>query len=434
MKFTSLLARTATTVALALLILSVISFSAIAYFIVLPIARQSADDLSDLMFLSAQTWQDAGVDEYPGLRQMLLQNHDLIVAEQAPDLPKAPFSRPYFSFLKEALGRRAGFEIEILEGPEEKRLWVDIPVRDGIVRLGFNRQRMATRPPTVLLLVIIGGVMLTLLTSFIVVHRVIGPLDRLSAAVRKVGQGRWPPPLEEDGPEELATLAQAFNRMSSEVQALLENRTVMVAGISHDLRTPLTRLGLAVEMLGEDSDPQLVAGLRRDLAIMENMIRQFMELAQGLADKNEQEVDLCELLKAQGADLERQGYTVQLEGEGPCLYRGNPFALERVLGNLLDNAARHSDHQLIEISLQKNSGSMSIRICDRGPGIPDAEREAVFRPFYRVETARSGQSGGSGLGLAIVDQLANKNGWKITLAAREGGGTKAIIELPFTDR
>jgi len=427
----SLLVRTATTVALALLLLVFISLGAAAWFVAMPIAKQSTDDLSALMFLSAQTWRDAAEAEYPGLRQRFLQDYELIVAKQAPDLPVVPFSRPYFSFLEDSLSKRAGEKVEIRQGPNEKWLWVDIPVHDGFVRMGFDYRRMETRPPTVLLLVIIGGGLLTLLTSIAVVHRIIGPLDRLSFAVREVGQGNWPEPLAEDGPKELAALARAFNRMSSEVQALLENRTVMVAGISHDLRTPLTRLGLAVEMLDEESDSSLLADIRRDLAAMEEMIRQFMELAQGLGGEAVEEVDLWELLKALAADLQRQGYQVQLAGDGPCLYKGNPFALERILSNLIDNAARYAGNQQIDMDLQRYDHSICIRICDRGPGIPTAQKEAVFRPFYRVETARSVETGGSGLGLAIVSQLATRYGWNIDLLPREGGGTEALFELPL---
>jgi two-component system osmolarity sensor histidine kinase EnvZ len=220
--------------------------------------------------------------------------------------------------------------------------------------------------------------------------------------------------------------------MSSELQALQENRTVMVAGISHDLRTPLTRLGLAVEMLGEGSDPQLVADIRRDLAAMETLIRQFMQLAQGLDDEHLEEMDLWALLKTHVADLQRQGFEVQLSGDDHCLYLGNPLALNRILNNLLDNAAHYGGNKPIEVDLRSDQHRVSIRIHDRGPGIPEKEIEAAFRPFYRLETARSENTGGSGLGLAIASQLADKNGWTVTLEPRDGGGTVAKLELPTT--
>jgi len=426
----SLLVRTAATIAIALSLFVFISLGAAAYFVAIPIAKRSADDLAALMFFSAQSWQESSTDHRARLRLKLLQEHDLIIAEQLPALLEQQFSQPYFFFLRDALSRRAGEEMVILKGLAGNRLWVDIPVEDGFVRLGFDPDRMTARPPTVLVLVIVGGILLTLLTSFIVVRRIIRPLDRLYSAVGEVGKGHKPQPLAEDGPAELAILAQAFNRMSSEVQTLLENRTVMVAGISHDLRTPLTRLGLAVEMLSDDSDPQLIADIRRDLNDMENLIRQFMELAQGLGDERDEKLDLWEILKAQTENIERQGNEVNLTGTGPVYFRGNPLALKRILINLLENAAYYGDGHPVEVELQSHDKSICIRICDRGPGIPETQREAVFRPFYRLDTARSVRTGGSGLGLAIASQLANKNGWAIELVPRDGGGTEAILELP----
>ena len=428
----SLLVRTAGTIALALLLFVFISLGTAAYYVAIPIATRSADDLAALIVLTAETCQETPANNLARLREQLFQDHGLIVADKLPELPEQHFTLPYFLYLRDALARRTGQDILILKDPDGKRLWVDIPAESGIVRLGFNRDRMTARPPAVLLLVIGVGILLTLLTSFIVVRRITTPLEQLYSAVREVGQGHWPSPLVEEGPEELATLARAFNSMSSEVQALLENRTVLVAGISHDLRTPLTRLGLAVEMLSEDSDPQLVADIRRDLADMEKLIRKFMELAQGLDDEHQEELDLWQMLKAQAANLERQGNDVRLTGDGPCNFRGNRLALRRILTNLLDNAAHYGDGKPIDVDLQCGDESICIRISDHGPGIPEAQRKAVFRPFYRMEAARSMRAAGSGLGLAIASQLANKNGWTIELMPRDGGGTVAGFDIPTT--
>ena len=407
----------------------VISLGAAAYFVAMPIGERSADDLAALMILAAKTWHEATPQEYAGLRQQLLQDHGLVVAAKSPELPILKIDYPYFLFLREALTRRSGQEINILRNPGGQRLWVDIPVATEIVRLGIERERISASPPLVLILVLSGGALLALLTSFALVRRVVGPLERLSAAVHEVGQGGSPPPLAEDGPEELATLARAFNRMSLEVHELLENRTVMVAGISHDLRTPLTRLGLAVEMLGDNAEPTLVAGIRRDLAAMENLIRQFMELAQGLTDERKEDLDLWQILCAQAEDLQREGHDVRLGSGATCHYQGDPIALGRILANFLDNAAHYGDGKPIDVELQCTNDRACIQVSDRGPGIPAEQREAVFRPFHRLDTAREERTGGSGLGLAIARQLANKNDWKIELSPRPGGGTVASLEL-----
>ena len=407
----------------------IITLSAAVYFVALPIGKRSADDLAALMILAANTWNEAAPEDHGHLREQFLKDHELVVAARTPSLPVLKIDYPYFLLLRAALARRTGGPIDILRNPGGKRVWIDIPVDGGTVRLGMDRDRIAASPPLVLLLVIAGGALLVLFTSLIVVRRVVGPLARLSSAVTEVGHGGNPPPLAEEGPEELASLARTFNRMSMEVHELLENRTVMVAGISHDLRTPLTRLGLAIEMLDKDEDPKLVAGIRRDLAAMENLIKQFMELAQGLTEIRKEESDLWQVLSAQVEDLRRAGHDVNLDPASECRFVGDPVALGRILSNLLDNAAQHGDGNAIDVKLQCDPDSTSVRISDRGPGIPETELDAVFRPFHRLDAAREDRTGGSGLGLAIARQLATKNGWTIELEARPGGGTVAILRL-----
>ncbi|RLA28539.1 MAG: two-component sensor histidine kinase [Gammaproteobacteria bacterium] len=425
----SLLFRTAVTITLALLAFMIITLGAAIYFVAMPIGKRSADDLAALMILAANTWHEAAPETRADLHRQLLQDHGLSVAAQTPSLPELNIDYPYFLFLRDALARRTGTDITMLRNPGGSKVWVDIAIQGEIVRLGIERTRISASPPIVLLLVISGGALLALFASLTVVRRVVGPLGRLSQAAREVGRGENPQPLSEDGPEELATLARAFNRMSLEVQELLENRTVMVAGISHDLRTPLTRLGLAVEMLNDSEDPDLVAGVRRDLAAMEKLIKQFMELAQGLTNACKDELDLRQILAGQAEDLKRQGHEVRLADGDTCRYLGDPVALERILANLLDNAAHYGGGKEIEVELQCDDQHPCILISDRGPGIPDEHREAVFRPFHRLDSARENRTGGSGLGLAIARQLADRNGWKIELKPRVGGGTVAVLAL-----
>jgi two-component system osmolarity sensor histidine kinase EnvZ len=219
--------------------------------------------------------------------------------------------------------------------------------------------------------------------------------------------------------------------MSANIRELSENRTIMVAGISHDLRTPLTRLGLAVEMLGEDSNPRLVAGIRRDLAAMNRLISQFLQFTKGLEDESPVQLDLRQLIEAQAEDLRRSGTEVEFGGcSSPCSYKVEPVALGRLLANLLENAAHYGAGKPINVNLQCDEQAVSIEICDRGPGIPADQVEAVFQPFHRLEAARSTRTGGSGLGLAIARQLADKHDWSIQLLPREGGGTVARVGLP----
>lgn len=431
----TLLGRSAFTVALSLLAFMIISLGTAVYFIAIPMAKRSADDFAAVIVSAAHTLENLPQDLQTEFRQQLLQDHGLIATTQVRALSEKQFDVPYYIFLQDSLARRAGQELSIVESTKGPLIWVDVPVDGNIVRMGFDRKRLGTNPPIVLLVAIGGGALLTLLVSFLEVRRVARPLAQLSAAVDAVGRGGKPPALAEDGPEEIATLARAFNRMSSDIQELAENRTVIVAGISHDLRTPLTRLGLAVEMLDEKSEPQLVAGIRRDLAAMNDLIGQFLDFSKGLSNERPVQLDLWQVIEAQATDLRRDGVEVNLSGcEAPCPYIADPVALQRLLANLLENAAHYGAGEPIDVDLQCDEHAVSIQICDRGPGIPADQTEAVFRPFHRLETARSNRTGGSGLGLAIARQLAIKHGWTIELLPREGGGTVAKVGLPVADR
>ncbi len=430
----SLFGRTVMTIALTLLVFMTISMSAAVYFIAIPMAERSADDFAAVIVSAAHTMQSLPHEMHAEFQHQLLLDHGLIVTEETPVLARKKFDVPYYLFFQDSLTRRAGQELAISESEKGPLIWVDIPTDRKTIRMGFDRRRLGTNPPIVLLLAIGGGALLTLLASLMEVRRVVRPLANMSVAVQEVGRGNNPAAVSEDGPEEIAALARAFNRMSSDIQALSENRTVIVAGISHDLRTPLTRLGLAVEMLNEESQPELVAGIRRDLAAMKSLIGQFVQFSIGLEHSDPVELELESILEAQAADLRRDGRDVRVSGCGPCPYHADPVALERLLANLMENAAHHSGDEPIDVQVRCDERVVSIEICDRGPGIPADQLEAVFRPFHRLETARSNRTGGSGLGLAIARQLANKHGWTIELLPREGGGTMAKVVLPAMHR
>jgi len=410
----------------------VVSLGAAVYFIAIPMAERSADDFAAVIISAAHTLETLPEELHSEFQAQLLVDHGLIVAEQKPALSEKNFDVPYYVFFQQSLARRAGRELSIIESVDGPLIWVDVPAHGKIFRIGFDRKRLGTNPPVVLIMAIGGGVFLTWLVSLLEVRRVRRPLARLVAAVKEVGRGKTPPVIPEDGAEEIASLARAFNRMSVDMQELAENRTVIIAGISHDLRTPLTRLELAIEMLGEDSDPELVTGIRRDLAAMNSLIGQFLAFSNGLDDEHPASLDLRELFEEQAADLRRDGAEVHISGcASPCVYIAHPLALQRLLANLLENAAHYGDGAPIDVDLLCEDHAITVRINDRGPGIPTDQAEAVFRPFHRLETARSERTGGSGLGLAIARQLAIKHGWTVELLPRDGGGTVASVELPI---
>ena len=431
----TLFGRTAMTVAITMLISMFISVSAAVYFIMIPMTKRSADDFAAIIISAAHSLESLPEEMHPELKQQLLEDHGLIVSTSTHALTETSFNLPYSLFFRESLARRAGEELPIVESEIGPLIWVDVTAHGKIYRLGFDRQRLGTNPPVALLFAIGGGVLLTYLASLLEVRRVARPLNRLSRAVQELGRGKDPAPLAEEGPKEIAVLAQAFNRLTDDLREMAENRTVMIAGISHDLRTPLTRLGIAVEMLDESSNPRLVAGIRRDLDAMNDLIGQFLQFSKGLDDGVPVQVDLWQVIASLADDLKREGTELVLHRNDPaCVYFADHVALQRVLENLLKNAIQYGAGAPVEVTLSCNRQAVSIEIMDRGPGIPPESVERAFAPFHRLQTARGNGVGGSGLGLAISRQLAVKHGWEIELVPREGGGTVARLGLPTAYR
>jgi two-component system osmolarity sensor histidine kinase EnvZ len=341
----------------------------------------------------------------------------------------------YSPFFHDAIERRVGQELQIIEAADGPLIWVDVPAHGKIFRLGFDRTRLGINPPVALIVVLVVGTLLTFVASLLLVRKVTKPLGRLAEAANTLARGQNPPPIPERGPDELASLERVFNRLSADLHTMSENRTVMIAGISHDLRTPLTRLAIAVEMLDEDTHPQIIAGIRRDLEAMNVLIRQFLQFTQGPREECPVQVDLWQVIEAIATDLRRGGGDLRLHrNDPPCVYFADPVALERVLANLMKNAVQHGEDEPVDVSLFCSDKAVSIEICDRGPGIPADKVEAIFRPFHRLESARSASTGGSGLGLAIVKQIVTNQGWTITVEPRDGGGTIMRVGLPATSR
>jgi two-component system osmolarity sensor histidine kinase EnvZ len=426
----TLFRSTAVTVAAALIVLQLVMLAAIAYYIMLPMARRSADDLAALIVLSAQTWVELPPQTRPDFELELAAKHNLWLLETAAELPGHDRFLPYLSLLERALEKRMGEPVGVKITEWEKTwFWAEIRTGGTLIRVGFPADRLGVQPPLALLLVLAATVVLTLVTAIILARRVARPLERLSVAAGQVGQGSLPDTLPETGPEELANLARAFNRMALQVRELLANRTTLLAGISHDLRTPLARMRLAVEMLPDDADPKLLARLHNDLGEMNRLIGEFIDFSRGLEKETPQPVDLGGLLREFAHDVAAGGTQIECRAPDTCIRALGVTALRRILSNLLGNALRYGAGQPVVLELSCGEKNAVVSVLDRGPGIPPDEVENVFRPFYRLESSRSAATGGSGLGLAIARQLADANGWKIELLPREGGGTEARLRL-----
>jgi two-component system osmolarity sensor histidine kinase EnvZ len=265
---------------------------------------------------------------------------------------------------------------------------------------------------------------LALAGAWLIASTLSRPLGAIAAAAGEVGRGRAPAPLAESGPLEMRTVSRAFNRMAGDLAAMERERATVLAGISHDLRTPLSRLRLALEMSG--ADQASAEGMGADMEEIDKVIAQFLAFAKG-EDEPLIENDLNALLIDITEGYRKREQPVSLSGVKVAAFRFAPLAIRRAVSNLVDNALRYAPGQ-VEVAARGGPGRVVIEVMDRGPGVPAGEAERLKRPFTRLDEARSGP-GGAGLGLAIVDRIARAHGGKLELAPREGGGLAARLSL-----
>jgi two-component system, OmpR family, osmolarity sensor histidine kinase EnvZ len=421
----TLFGRTAAALLAAFLVFEAIAFGVVWFLVIQPLAARSADDLAAKILLSAQTWVELPPQTRADYEMELAFRHDLALAEVKTRLPQAADANYFGDLIAAALTQRSKQEIALKRGVDPNWDWLEIQVADKLLRVGFDRQRYALEAPLAAVGVFLLGALLTVLTALFMVRQASRRMNSLARKAGEVGQGRAPELLPETGARELRELTAAFNRMAEEVQALLENRTVLLAGVSHDLRTPITRLRLALSLL-DDANPVLVKRMEHDLDEMNRLISDMLVFARSLKLEALQDCDLTRVLDDLAAQAMLLGTVEWLAGP-PCIVRVGEAALRRIVSNLLENARRYGDGKAVKLELECGQEVSRIAVLDRGPGIPVEHREAVFRPFTRLETSRSREAGGSGLGLAIARQLADAYGWRIELSDRAGGGLIATL-------
>jgi len=262
--------------------------------------------------------------------------------------------------------------------------------------------------------------------SLVAVRWVTGPLSSLATAAEKLGQDIHRPPLPETGPLEARRAARAFNTMQQRLQRFIADRTRILTAMSHDLKTPITRLRLRTELLDDDA---LRAKFAKDLADMESMVTQTLDfMRDASAAEPLQRVDFMALLESLQSDYQDTGSTVGIEGRIAQPFNGRPLALRRCLTNLLDNAVRYGKRATLKV--EEAVDRITIRVLDEGPGMPEEEFERAFEPFFRGESSRSRETGGTGLGLGIARNIARAHGGDLELKNRPQGGLEAILTLP----
>jgi signal transduction histidine kinase len=314
------------------------------------------------------------------------------------------------------------------------------PVRPGSVQLVTQVQlaggqwvsfdtrlpREAAGLPLRLLLTLGVLLLVVLALSSIAVRWLSRPLRTLADAAEALGKNIHRAPLPEDGPSEVRQAARAFNTMQSRLVRYIDDRTQVLAAMSHDLKTPLTRLRLRAELLDDESVRER---FDRDLGEMQTMVTDALDALRGLDGPAQSvPVDMAALLESLQADNEAMGRSVQIEGRPAAPLTGDPTRLKRCIGNLLDNAVTYGGRARVKV--EDDSQALTLRIGDEGPGIPQELLERVFDPFFRLEGSRSRETGGTGLGLSIARNIARAAGGDLTLCNLPDGGLEAVLVLP----
>lgn len=312
-------------------------------------------------------------------------------------------------------------------GDEPNRNMIAVRLHDGHwLRFTDRRHHGHSAWPRTLLFELAILLAVLILFSLLAIGRVTRPLSMLARAADNLGRDIRHPPLAETGPTEVRRAAMAFNLMQQRLLEFLANRLRMLTAISHDLKTPVTRLRLRAEML---DDATLRDDIHRDLDEMDAMLNGTLAYMRGEAEREAvQPLDVNALLESMTADAQALGQAVSLSGEAAAPYPARPRALRRAIDNLVQNALRYGGNADIEV--EDTPRTLVIRVADHGPGLPEAELEQVFEPFYRAERSRNRATGGTGLGLSIARDVADSHGGTLTLANRVAGGLVATLALP----
>jgi len=344
------------------------------------------------------------------------------------DMPP-PGPKPFFSLLDQSISKQISKQIA-------RPFWIDtvgrsnlveirIQLDDAVMRVFALRSAAYASNSEIFLLWMVGTSTVLLVVAVLFLRNQIRPILRLADAAESFGKGRDVPNFRPRGAREVRRAAYAFIEMKARVERSIEQRTAMLAGVSHDLRTILTRFKLELELIGDAPETE---GMRKDVDEMSAMLEAYLAFARGDSGEQAQPTDMAAALEELRSDAERHGHSATVSFSGQPVVTVKPASFKRCLANLVSNAARHGHS--IAIAGARDHRYLTVTIDDDGPGIPMAMREEVFKPFLRLDDARNQDEGGTGLGLAIARDIARSHGGDITLADSPMRGLRAIVRVP----
>jgi two-component system osmolarity sensor histidine kinase EnvZ len=344
-----------------------------------------------------------------------------ILPNVAPEIGSGILDRRLSRALEEQIKRPFHMDTWTFDG--QVRIKVQLP--NGVLDVFVSRERLFSSTTYIFVMWMVGTSMVLFAIASIFMRNQVRPIRRLASAADSFGKGRDVPDIKPEGATEIRTAAAAFNLMRERIQRSIVQRTEMLAGVSHDLRTPLTRMKLQLAMLGDGEE---IAALKADLAEMENMVEEYLAFARGEGTEAVVDADIRELLDDVVTSARREGASIDVDSDPALVVPVRPNAFRRCLTNLVANAMVHADHVAVRAS--RDGDAIEVTIDDDGPGIPSEEREEVFKPFYRLDSARNLDAGGTGLGLTIARDVMRGHGGDLRIEEAPAGGVRARLRLP----
>jgi two-component system osmolarity sensor histidine kinase EnvZ len=318
---------------------------------------------------------------------------------------------------------RRPFIIDLQSRKREVRIQVQLP--DGVMDVIIDRKRLFSSTTYIFVMWMVGTSLVLFAVAMMFMRNQVRPIRRLARAVDNFGKGRDVPDFKPEGANEIRQAAAAFNVMRERIQRSINQRTEMLAGVSHDLRTPLTRMKLQLAMLGNDD----AAGeMSADVAEMEKMVEEYLSFARGESAESVVASDIGRILRDVARNAPVVGAPIAVEADSPLTIPVRPNSFKRALTNLVNNGLLYGG--VVTITARHGDEAVEILVDDNGPGIPESEREEVFRPFYRLDSARSPDTAGTGLGLTIARDVLRAHGGDLTLEESPVGGVRARMRLP----
>jgi two-component system osmolarity sensor histidine kinase EnvZ len=344
-------------------------------------------------------------------------------ARLPPPLP--PSGTLLESQLRIAMQQRVDFPYWIDAASDPRAVMIDVKLPQGVLAVVAPRDLLYSSTTYIFVLWMVGSSLVLLAVATLFLRNQVRSLRRLAAAADSFGKGRPVPFFKVEGAVEVRRAAVAFMTMRDRIERQIRQRTEMLAGVSHDLRTPLTRMKLALELLGNDA---VVDELRSDVVEMEHMINGYLDFVRGEGGEEPVETDIALLLDDLAQTMRREGTPLSLALPREYVIPVRPNAIRRCLGNLIGNARRHGSH--VWLTGLVVADGIDILVDDDGPGIPPADRERVFQPFIRLDPSRNPSTGGIGLGLTIARDVARGHGGEVRLETSPQGGLRARLHLP----